>query len=68
MKTPAVFGAELTKLLADTGDEGEASSHQVLLCGLIRIIPSSTSFKNLHTVHRGVWNYQWDISSIRDLI
>ena len=23
MKTPAVFGAELTKLLADTGDEGE---------------------------------------------
>ena len=23
VKTPAVFGAELTKLLADTGDEGE---------------------------------------------
>ena len=40
----------------------------LLLFGLIRIISSSTSFKNLHSVHRGVWNYQWDISSIRDLI
>ena len=30
VKTPVVFGAELTKLLADTGDEGETSSHHLL--------------------------------------
>ena len=38
VKTPAVFGTELTKLLADTGDEGE-SSVSILLFGLIRIFP-----------------------------
>ena len=37
VKTPAVFGTELTKLLADTGDEGE-SPVSILMFGLIRTI------------------------------
>ena len=67
VKTPVVFGAELTKLLADTGDEGETPGI-IYSVGNNQNFPSAPSFTNMHTVHRGVWNYQWDISSIRDLI
>ena len=62
-----VFGAELTKLLADTGDEGDEISDRIWTWQLIRNISSSSGSQNLHAVYWGIWNNQWDISSIRNL-